>query len=156
MPKPRSVSVNNTHPALKLKQSEVKALYRFLDIAAAPDAIPAGELSIAFVDAQGIIQMHEQFLADPTITDVITFPGDEEDDFAGEICVCTDFAAQQAPLFGQSFAEELCLYLVHGWLHLAGYDDIDDDDRAEMRKAEARTMALVREAGLVPKFELRA
>jgi len=156
MPKQRSVSINNAHPGLKFKQAEVKALYRFLDQGlSCDDAIPDGELSIAFVDADGISQLHEQFLSDPTVTDVITFPGDQEEDLAGEICVCVDFAIEQAPRFEQSFAEELTLYLVHGWLHLAGYDDVQEADRAEMRKAEVRTMDAVKKAEKLPDFILK-
>ncbi|MFA5256603.1 MAG: rRNA maturation RNase YbeY [Opitutales bacterium] len=155
MPSPRRVSVNNAHPALKFRQADVKALFRFLDEGLTGDAVPAGELSVAFVDAGEIIRLHESFLDDPTITDVITFPGDKDENLAGEICVCADYAAQQAPKFGQSLSEELTLYLVHGWLHLAAYDDKAEPDRASMREAEARTMAAVRKADKLPGFALK-
>ncbi len=114
--------------------------------------------------------MHEEFLGDPTKTDVITFPGDEifsaprprknsagvpaadDDDsaFAGEICVCVDQAQRMARELGTTPADELLLYLVHGWLHLAGLDDIEERDRAEMRAAEATALELLRGAGLAP------
>lgn len=150
----RSVTINNAHPRLTIKVPEVRALYRFLDKAMLPDAIPAGELSIAFVDNAEIVRIHTEFLADPAPTDVITFPGDEEEDLAGEICVSADYAAEQAPKFGTSYNEELTLYLVHGWLHLAGYDDIDEEDRKEMRLAEKRAMEAVKNAGRLPSYEL--
>jgi probable rRNA maturation factor len=153
MPAERKVSVNNLHPRLKCKAAEVRALYRFIDKAMAPEAMPEGELSVAIVDREEIIRLHEQFLADPTVTDVITFPGDPDEGLAGEIVVCADFAEEQAPKFGQSFAEELTLYLVHGWLHLSDYDDIAEADRPRMRSGEAKAMAAIRAAGLVPAFE---
>lgn len=148
----RKVSVNVAHSGISCKTAQIRTLYRFLDKSAAPDAIPAGELSIAIVDEAEIVRMHKEFLNDPAVTDVITFPGDEEDDLAGEICVCADFAARQAPLFDNDFDHELTLYLVHGWLHLAGYDDIEDEDRLAMRAAEKRTMALLTEGGILPHF----
>ena len=150
----RSVSVNNAHERLTCKAAEIRALYRLLDAAMKPDAVPTGELSIALVDGAEIVRMHKQFLDDPAVTDVITFPGDPDEDLAGEICVCADFAAAQAPRFGQSLDEELTLYLIHGWLHLAGYDDIADEDRPKMRAGEARAMAAVKAARKVPHFEL--
>ena len=154
MPNSRRVSINNAHPRLRIKAPEVRALYRFLDGALLPDAIPEGELSIAFVDEAEIVRMHQQFLNDPTATDVITFPGDPDEDLAGEICVCADYAAAQAPRFGQTFDAELTLYLVHGWLHLAGYDDIADADRVHMREGEARAMSAIVAAGRMPHFSL--
>jgi probable rRNA maturation factor len=154
MGKSRRISVNNAHPRLRLHASEVRALYRFVDGAMAPDAVPVGELSIAFVDKAQIVRLHQQFLGDPSVTDVITFPGDAQEDLAGEICVCADYAQAQAPRFGQSIDEELTLYLIHGWLHLAGYNDIADDDRVKMREGEARAMAAVKSAGRLPHFDL--
>jgi probable rRNA maturation factor len=149
----RSVTINNAHPRLKIKVPEVRTLYRFLDKAMLPDAVPAGELSIAFVDNDEIVRIHTEFLSDPAPTDVITFPGDESEDFAGEICVSADYAAEQAPKFGTSYDEELTLYLIHGWLHLAGYDDIDEGDRKQMRLAEKRAMDAVKNARLLPHYQ---
>jgi probable rRNA maturation factor len=156
MQKQRSVTINNTHPRLKIKAAEVRAMYRFLDKAMLPDAIPSGELSIAFVDNDEIIRIHKEFLSDACATDVITFPGDPDEDLAGEVCVSADFAAEQSPRFNTSYDEELSLYLIHGWLHLADYDDIEDGDRAEMRLAEKRAMDAVKAAGKLPHYELAA
>ncbi len=156
MPAARKVSVHNAHPALRFRQADVKALYRHLDVIAPEElSIPGGELSIAFVDAESICRMHEEFLNDPTITDVITFPGDPDEKLAGEICVCADYAMQQAPNYGHSLSEELTLYLVHGWLHLAGRDDLTDEARPLMRQSEAVAMAAIKSAGLIPDFKLR-
>ena len=151
----RKISVNNTHPRLRIKVAEVRALYRFLDKVMLPDAVPEGELSIAFVDKEEIVRLHVQFLSDPAVTDVITFQGDPDEELGGEICVCADFAAEQAPKFSQSLDEELTLYLVHGWLHLAGYDDIADEDRPHMRDGEKRAMAAIKAANLLPHYELK-
>lgn len=154
--------------------AEISEILNFLR-GNAPWDFPAGTLSVAFFGDDEICRMHEEFLGDPTKTDVITFPGDEvfsapraresrggvpagtvaggddEDDaFAGEICVCVDQAMRMARELGTTPADELLLYLVHGWLHLAGLDDIEERDRAEMRAAEATALALLRGAGLAP------
>jgi probable rRNA maturation factor len=54
-----------------------------------------------------------------------------------------------------AFSAELTLYVVHGWLHLAGYDDLQPAKKRRMRAAEARAMKLLRAAKAVPEFELR-
>jgi probable rRNA maturation factor len=66
-----------------------------------------------------------------------------------------DTAARYAAEHGRDFAEELTLYLVHGWLHLAGYDDLQPVKKRRMRAAEKRAMTLLREAGALPAFSLK-
>lgn len=154
---PRRIRISNNRPGFKLDRVAVRRVFAALD-KHAPWACPPGELSIAFVDDAEIIRMHDEFLDDPTVTDVITFPGDSESDptdpepFAGEICVCVDQAVREAPRHGFTADDELTLYLVHGWLHLAGHCDLTDGPRAAMREAERVSLALLREHGLMPKY----
>ena len=98
-------------------------------------SIPDGELSIALVDEATICEIHARFLDDPTPTDVITFPGDTDENKAGEIIVSVDQAMRVHQANNTTLIQELTLYLVHGWLHLAGEDDIDPADRMLMRQA---------------------
>jgi len=51
---------------------------------------------------------------------------------------------------GTTPADEILLYLVHGWLHLAGFDDIADADRQTMRESEKIALSLLREKNLTP------
>lgn len=105
--------------------------------------IGEGELSIAFVDDATIAQVHADFMDDPTPTDVITFPADPEMESAGEIIVSVDHARARSAELNLPFSRELTLYLIHGWLHLAGFDDRNEADRARMREAENQALALV-------------
>lgn len=111
---------------------------------------PAGSLSVAFVGDREIAQLHADFLDDPSVTDVITFPGEPHpgEDFAGEICINVDQARRAAREHGQSLAAELRLYLVHGWLHLAGFDDATPRQVASMRAAERKAAASLDRKGL--------
>lgn len=155
---PRRIRISNNRRGFKLDRVAVRRLFVALD-KHAPWDCPPGELSIAFVDDAEIIRMHDEFLDDPTVTDVITFPGDSESDptdpepFAGEICVCVDQAVREAPRHGFTAEDELTLYLVHGWLHLAGHCDLTDGPRAAMREAERVCLAMLRERGLMPAYE---
>ena len=116
--------------------------------------VAGGELSVAFVDDATIAQVHADFMDDPSPTDVITFPADPEMESAGEIIVSVDHALQRSEELGEPFSRELSLYLVHGWLHLAGYDDRCEDDRFRMRKAEQEALAVLQKHELDKAFRL--
>jgi probable rRNA maturation factor len=121
-----------------------------------PPAVPPGELSLAFLTDAALARIHDDFLDDPTTTDVITFEGNAALESAGEICVSADTAATFAATHGRDFSDELTLYVVHGWLHLAGYDDLKPAKKRRMRAAESRAMDLLREAKTLPRFKLGA
>ena len=114
---------------------------------------PPGELSIVFLTDDALAGLHGEFLGDPTATDVITFEGDPAHGVAGEICLSADAATRQRGR--RDFAAELTLYLAHGWLHLAGYDDLVPAKKRRMRAAEARALRLLRAADAMPGFRLK-
>jgi probable rRNA maturation factor len=138
-----------------LQFSESKLLESFAVLEKVADfSVPPGELSIVFLSDDAISQLHGNYLQDPTPTDVITFPGDPAMDFAGEICVSVDHAIAGSQQHATPFAEELTLYIVHGYLHLAGLDDIEETDRLHMRAAEAAVMQQLRDHAAIPDFRL--
>lgn len=147
----REVNIHNACRRLKLGRTGRAALVRAISVLDANRArflggCPDGELSVAFLTDAALAKLHADFLDDPTKTDVITFEGAPEMGVAGEVCVSVDTAANYAKEHGREFAEELMLYVVHGWLHLAGYDDLQPAKKRKMRAAEARAMKLLREA----------
>jgi probable rRNA maturation factor len=97
------------------------------------------ELGIYILDGEGMIRLNETFLRHRGVTDVITFNYVESPKGAplkGEIFVCSDEAFIQAKRFGVSWPEELVRYMVHGILHLLGYDDRRKTDRLKMKRRE--------------------
>lgn len=149
----RLVEIHCTHPSLQFNAAEITALFICLDLYA-DDNVEEGELSIALLNRQEISRLHGDFMGDPSPTDVITFSGDSEDDFAGEICICVDIAREVSLRENLSFSEEMTLYLIHGWLHLAGYLDQQAQAMTAMRKAEERTMHLIKKHNKMPFFSL--
>lgn len=146
---PRLVEPVIEDPRLCLAPASVEALVHFLDEAATEWSIPTGPLALAFVDEATCRTLHESFFRDPSLTDVMTFPGDPSDGHAGDLAICPASAATAATEYGQTFAAELTLYLIHGWLHLAGLDDRTIATAAAMRVAERTLMERVEAAGLV-------
>ena len=97
---------------------------------------PELELAIVFVDEDFLCGLHQRFLDDPSPTDVLSFdlgqgPGPE-----GEVYVSVDRAREVSTARSTSLQRELALYVVHGVLHLCGFDDQSDGDREAMRAAE--------------------
>lgn len=150
----RQVLVNNLYPSLAYNRNSIDQLFACLD-EYSEYKIPSGELHIAFLDDPHIIRLHEQFLNDPTPTDVITFPGDPDEDLAGEICISIDHTITASEIHNNPFENELTLYLVHGWLHLAGINDKTEEDRKIMRKAESSTLQLIETHDCLPNFTLK-
>ncbi|MCX6951055.1 MAG: rRNA maturation RNase YbeY, partial [Verrucomicrobia bacterium] len=159
----RTITLANRHPRLRLDRRGVLKVIRLLDaeFSKSPppskienqkskipsvSAVPPGELSLVFLTDPALAQLHADFLDDPTTTDVITFEGLPALGTAGEICVSADTAKAYARSHRGDFSAELTLYLVHGWLHLAGYDDLQPAKKRRMRTAEARAMKLLRGA----------
>jgi probable rRNA maturation factor len=152
----RDLAIHNAHPRLRLDKKAVARVITVLDehrqkfLGGCPD----GELSLAFMTDAKLAKLHGDFLDDPTTTDVITFEGQPAFGVAGEICVSADTARAYSKTHDRDFSEELTLYIVHGWLHLAGYDDLQPAKKRKMRAAESRAMKLLHAANAVPTFRL--
>lgn len=97
---------------------------------------PGLEVSLLLTDDKEIGELHEQFLGDPSPTDVMSF----EMDYGSELVVSVETAQRVAIEAGHAVEAEVALYIVHGMLHTVGFDDIDDDDRRRMRDAEREIM----------------
>ena len=152
--KKRNVQIYSPAAALELNEEAVSAVFDFLD-QHAPYFIPEGDLSLAFLQEEQHNQLHADFLDDPSATDVITFPGDPDDAMAGEICVSIDTAYTYSHEHEIDFSKELTLYLVHGWLHLVGFNDLNEEDRLVMKKEEQVCMSMLERNGRIPLFSYK-
>lgn len=143
------------HPSLTAPENAILQAIRLAIHALQPN-FPDGDLSIAILSDPAVAELHGDFLDDPSTTDVITFPGDPDMEFAGEICVSADRALATHSEHGTCFAEELTLYLMHGLLHLSGYDDTTDAASERMREGEAMLMQLLHESAAIPCFVMQS
>jgi probable rRNA maturation factor len=102
------------------------------------------ELGVHLVARPQITEINETYLRHKGPTDVITFDyGDPSRVgwLAGDIFVCVPEAVDQARLFESTWQNELVRYIVHGALHLCGYDDRGANQRARMKREEDRLVA---------------
>jgi probable rRNA maturation factor len=91
-----------------------------------------GELSVSFVTEDEMADLHVRYLGEEGATDVLAFEQDPEDGMIGDVVICPAFAAHAASADGADVDAELRLLLVHGVLHLLGYDHEAEDDRTHM------------------------
>ena len=87
------------------------------------------EIDVVLVSDKRIAQIHRQFMNEPGPTDVITFQH-------GEIVISVETAKRQARQYGATVEHELRLYVVHGLLHLQGFDDKTAAGAAEMKRVQ--------------------
>jgi probable rRNA maturation factor len=96
----------------------------------------SAELSILFVTADHIQRLNARFAGDDYATDVLAFPlmEDNDDDtwVLGDVVVCPEIADRNAARLGRRLSDEVDTVVVHGILHLLGYDHQGDEDRRRM------------------------
>lgn len=112
---------------------------------------PQSELSILLVDADTMTNYHERFMSLPGPTDVMSFPMDElrapdpDEDaplgLLGDIVLCPQVIAEQAPDNGRTPDAEAQYLLIHGLLHLLGHDHAEEDEKAVMFDLNDRLIA---------------
>lgn len=119
------------------------------------EGIEQAAISIALVDDATIHDLNRRHLGHDWPTDVISFRLSEPDEpeLVGEVIVSAEMAARTAREGGFDPAEELALYLVHGLLHLCGYEDQATEEIAAIRRREGELLAA---EGLTNTFPLVA
>jgi len=107
------------------------------------EGVKEHEISLAFVDNPTIHRLNMQFLKHDEPTDVLSFPdgGPGGKKLSGELVIGAEVALAQAAERGHDVQVELTLYVIHGLLHLCGYDDMDDASAAKMRERERHYLA---------------
>src|SRR5882672_1282312 len=95
----------------------------------------SGEVDILIAGNRRLQELNRRFRRKDKPTDVLSFPRPE----GGDIAISADIALENADRYGHAAAEELKILVLHGMLHLAGYDH--EADHGRMAKAEARLRA---------------
>jgi probable rRNA maturation factor len=146
-----SIDISNRQRKVSVDKRQLETVARAVLVA---EGRKAAELSVVVVDDRRIATVHGEWLDDPTPTDVITFDLGMSGDptLRGDIVVSAETAAREARRLARGRQDwtphlELAYYLIHGILHLTGFDDRATDDRRRMR---VRERAVMKAAGLPP------
>ncbi|MET3727755.1 putative rRNA maturation factor [Fictibacillus halophilus] len=119
-------------------------LSKVLEKAAEMEKTGQAEVSVTIVTKERIQEINKEYRQKDSVTDVISFAmeemgedeteiiGGEETRFLGDIIICLDVAKEQAAEYGHSLDREMGFLAVHGFLHLLGYDHMNDEDEKRM------------------------
>lgn len=166
---PRAVPISNLQKHLELDEASVRRLAEFvLDAEGAPAELG---VSLAFVGDVTIAELNARHLGRQGATDVLAFPFRDEAARAtpeaawpqpvegpallGEVVVSAERAVAWCREHGGDPIQEVALYVVHGVLHLLGYQDLSEPARARMRARERELLARAAAAGVVLRGQLR-
>src|SRR5262245_44236116 len=129
------VSISCPHENVRVDRGALRDLARAV---LGSEGLRDAEISLAFVDNPTIQRLNRQFLDHDEPTDVLSFPLAEPGakKLAGEVVIGAEVAQEQAARRGYDTQAELALYVIHGLLHLCGYDDKSAQAAAEMRQRE--------------------
>lgn len=148
------ISVYNTQRDLPLSAPHVRKVVSFLFNAL---KISTDEIILHFVSEAKICRLHKDYFNDPSPTDCITFPLDAPKGkkntyhILGEAFICPKTALTTAKRLDIDPYEELYRYLIHCILHMIGYDDIDPNERAKMKRMERSCLKKLSQAELLKK-----
>src|SRR5262245_55094483 len=134
------VKIANQQEAVPLDFAKLRESAR---IVLEGEDVNEAQIILAFVDNPTIHRLNKQFLNHDEPTDVLSFPmsGVNARKLEGEIVIGAEVAKAQAEERGHEIGAELGLYVIHGLLHLCGYDDHDDSDIQKMRERERHYLA---------------
>ncbi len=135
-----ALSVKNQQDAVELDFAGLKAAAKAV---LEGEGVPSAKVTCAVMDDATIHVLNNRHLKHDEPTDVLTFPytlpGAKK--LEGDIAIGAEVAVRAAAERGHPVHAELCLYVIHGCLHLCGYNDKTDKDAAEMRRKEREYLA---------------
>ena len=104
----------------------------------------AAELSVLLVGRDHIRKLNARFAGDDYATDVLSFPMMEDEESSlllGDVVICPEIARSNAAKVGHDMGAELEVLLVHGTLHLLGYDHDEEEEKARMEERQKQILA---------------
>ena len=115
---------------------EKRLTSRWLKFVAESESKRLGDVAIIFCSDNYILDINIKYLQHDYYTDIITFDYCEGNRLCGDLFISVDSVRENAFLYGTEFVDELNRVIVHGLLHLMGYDDHTEEDIAMMRAKE--------------------
>lgn len=115
---------------------------KWLSLVAESEIKRIGNINIIFCSDNYILDVNQKYLQHDYFTDIITFDYCEGDKLSGDLFISIDSVRENSIEYKTDFNDELNRVMVHGLLHLIGYDDHTEDDIALMRKKENYYMSL--------------
>ena len=127
---------------IKFPFKEKRFTSNWLKAVATAEGKRIGEVAVIFCSDNYLLDVNKKYLQHDYYTDIITFDYCEGTTLSGDLFISIDSVRENASFYGVDFAVELNRVIVHGLLHLIGYDDHSDEDVAVMRAKENYYLSL--------------
>ena len=111
-------------------------LKRWIDSTIVQEEKIPGDINYIFTSDKYLLNINKEYLSHNYFTDIITFNYCEKDIVNGDVFISIETVKNNSLRFGVTFIEELYRVMIHGILHLIGYDDQNDEEKAEMKEKE--------------------
>ncbi len=147
-----AVIITNEQDKIEIPAHWAAKINQVAEICFQEEEIPLkAEVDLLFVDNAAIREMNKEYRDKDVATDVLSFPMyeaeeeivDEEEILFGDIVISLERAQEQCEEYGHSLEREVMYLLVHGLLHLAGYDHMEEEDKKQMRTQEEKLLAVI-------------
>lgn len=116
---------------------------KWLKLVAESEIRRVGDINIIFCSDNYILDVNQKYLQHDYFTDIITFDYCEGETLSGDLFISVDSVKENSVEYGTEFSDELNRVIVHGLLHLIGYDDHRNKDIKEMRSKENYYLSLL-------------
>lgn len=147
-----TVIITNEQDKIEIPADWEEKINKVVAICLQEEQIPEeAEVDLLFVDNEAIREMNREYRDKDSATDVLSFPmyeadeeiDDEDEILFGDIVISLERAQEQCEEYGHSLEREVMYLLVHGLLHLAGYDHMEEEEKKEMRAREEELLAVI-------------
>ncbi|MEG0601971.1 MAG: rRNA maturation RNase YbeY [Mucinivorans sp.] len=113
-----------------------RAVKKWIEEAIQEEGYTLAEITIAFCSDSYIVSENTKFLGHTYATDIITFDNSSHREASADLLVSVETVASNATQFGVSASDELLRVMIHGVLHIIGYDDTDPAKQEKMTERE--------------------
>lgn len=122
---------------------DIDHLSSWIDKIIEKEGCETGDISVIFVSDEYLLQVNNQYLEHDYFTDIITFDYSEDHIVSGDLFISVDTVLSNSQDFNVTFLQELHRVIIHGVLHLIGFDDKSDADQEIMTKMENLSLEMM-------------
>jgi len=129
---------------IKFSLKNKRALKRWINLSIEKEGKISGKINYIFTSDNYLLEINQKYLSHNFFTDIVTFNYCTEKVISGDIYISLQTVKNNSGLFNVTYADELCRVMIHGVLHLIGYNDATKVEKGIMREKEDYYLAILK------------